>query len=120
MHLVEARNATLGESGIAPVERIFNRGPLPVGGGSSIPLATGWEPSKGYGVTWIPSMRQVIDMADLDASTWVNFTGNSGHAYHPNYTDQFDAWVEGDQFPWRFTREAVVAAGTNSLTLTPR
>jgi penicillin amidase len=120
MHLVEARNATLGKSGIAPIERIFNRGPLPVGGGSSIPLATGWQPGKGYGVTWIPSMRQVIDMSDLDASTWVNFTGNSGHAFHPNYVDQFDAWVDGGQFPWPFTRAAVQTAGTDSLTLTPQ
>ncbi len=120
LHLVEARNATLGESGIGVVERIFNRGPLPVGGGSSIPLATGWEPSEGYGVTWIPSMRQVVDLADLDRSTWVNFTGNSGHAYHPNYVDQFDAWVEGEQFAWPFTRSAVRDAASDTLTLTPQ
>ena len=31
-HTVSAVNQTLGKSGIAPIERIFNRGPLPVGG----------------------------------------------------------------------------------------
>ena len=119
LHLVEARNATLGESGVAPIEAIFNRGPLPVGGGGSIPLATGWLPTQGYEVTWIPSMRQVVDWSDLDRSTWVNFTGNSGHAYNADYVDQFDAWAQGETYPWSFTRDAVVANATNTLTLQP-
>ena len=117
---VEARNATLGDSGIGVVESLFNRGPLPVAGGSSVPLANGWDPVVGYDVSWIPSMRQVVDLADLDASTWVNFTGNSGHAYNPNYIDQFDSWAVGDQYPWPFTPDAVRNAGQDTLVLSPR
>ena len=116
---MSAVNQTLGKSGIGPIERIFNRGPLPVGGGGSIPLANGWTPSEGFEVTWIPSMRQVVDWSDLDASTWVNFTGNSGHAYNANYVDQFDAWAAGQQFGWPFTRQAVEASAANTLTLQP-
>ncbi len=32
VHAVEIRNATLGESGIGPIGRIFNRGPVGVQG----------------------------------------------------------------------------------------
>ena len=120
LHQVEARNASLGESGIEIIERVFNRGPLPVGGGSSIPLANGWNPVDGYEVSWIPSMRQVVDLGDFDRSSWVNFTGNSGHTYNENYVDQFDAWAQGGQYPWPFSREAVVSSGTNTLILSPR
>lgn len=119
MHTVSAVNQTLGTSGIGFVEAIFNRGPLPVGGGGSIPLATGWTPHEGYQVDWIPSMRQVIDLANPDSSTWINFTGNSGHAYNANYVDQFDTWATGGTYPWRFSPGAVRDAGTNTLTLRP-
>ena len=67
----------------------------------------------------MPSMRQVVDLSDFDASTWVNLTGASGHAYNPHYADQIDAWVNGDQYPWAFSRAAVDAAASDVLTLVP-
>jgi penicillin amidase len=119
LHTLTVENQTLGQSDINAVRAIFNRGPIQTGGGGSIPLATGWQPSQGYEVTWLPSMRQVVDMANLDASTWVNLTGNSGHAFNPNYVDQLDAWATGEQYPWPFGRTAVLQAGVETLTLTP-
>ena len=44
-------------------------------GGSSIVNANGWNASEGYEVDWAPSMRMVVDLADLDESTWINLTG---------------------------------------------
>ena len=41
--------------------------------------ANGWNASEGYEVDWAPSMRMVVDLSDLDASTWINQTGVSGH-----------------------------------------
>ncbi len=117
LHTLEVTNQTLGKSGIGPIEAIFNRGPVQTGGGGSIPLATGWQPTEGYEVTSVPSMRQVVDMADLDASTWVNLTGNSGHAFNPNYVDQLDAWVTGEQFDWSFSRAAVDEEADRTLVL---
>ena len=119
LHTLLLRNQTLGDSGIGPIEAIFNRGPVETGGGSSIVNATGWTPIDGYEVDWVPSMRQVVDLSDFDASTWVNLTGASGHAYNPHYTDQIDAWVAGDQFPWAFSRDAVDAGAADVLTLVP-
>ena len=70
-------------------------------------------------MTWVPSMRQVVDLGDLDRSTWVNLTGNSGHAYHKNYGDQIPAWIDGEQYPWPFSQRAVLEAASDSLTLVP-
>ena len=119
LHTLLLRNQTLGDSGIAPIEMLFNRGPIDVAGGSGIVLATGWTPAEGFEVDWVPSMRQVIDLADFNASTWVNLTGNSGHAFNPNYEDQVTAWQTGQQFPWAWTDAAIQQAEEATLTLTP-
>ena len=119
LHTLELTNQTLGNSGVAPVEWLFNRGPYRVGGGESIVQATGWTPADGYEVTWVPSMRQVIDMADLDNSTWANLTGASGHAFDATYRDQTEAWATGQQYPWAFSRQAVEASGRDTLVLQP-
>lgn len=119
LHTLTLTNQTLGTSGIAPVERIFNRGPVELAGGEGTVDATSWTPADGYTVDWVPSMRQVIDLSDFDASTWVNLSGASGHAFNANYEDQTSAWATGQQFPWAFTRGAVDAAATNTLTLVP-
>lgn len=120
LHTLLLQNQTLGASGIAPIEMLFNRGPVETSGGESTVNATGWTPVDGFHVTWVPSMRQVIDLSNFDNSSWINLTGASGHAYNANYSDQIDAWVTGEQFPWAYTKEAVQAAAANTLTLMPR
>ncbi|MEO8906828.1 MAG: penicillin acylase family protein, partial [Microbacteriaceae bacterium] len=119
IHQLTLTNASFGESGIAPIEWLFNRGPYPVGGGSSVVDAVGWDASVGYQVNWVPSMRQVIDLSDFDASTWINLTGESGHAFHPNYVDQTPLWQTNKTRPWPFSASAVKDATTNTLTLKP-
>ncbi|MEI8082262.1 MAG: penicillin acylase family protein [Actinomycetes bacterium] len=118
-HTLTVENPTLGTTGVKLIDSIFNRGPIVTGGGGAIPLANNWNPGGDYQVTAVPSMRQVVDLANLDASTWVNLTGNSGHTYNANYVDQLDAWNSGQQFSFAFTRSAVQQAGTNTLTLQP-
>jgi penicillin amidase len=120
LHTLLLRNQTLGDSGIGPIEALFNRGPIEVAGGEATVDATGWTPIDGYTVDWVPSMRQVIDVSDFDASTWVNLTGASGHAFSAHYADQIDSWRMGAQYPWAFTRAAVDAQAADVLTLTPR
>ncbi|CAB4978355.1 unannotated protein [freshwater metagenome] len=64
-------------------------------------------------------MRQVIDLADFDASTWVNLTGASGHAFNAHYDDQLEAWRTGTQFPWAFSRNQVELSAADTLVLVP-
>ncbi|HYO18930.1 MAG TPA: penicillin acylase family protein [Dermatophilaceae bacterium] len=120
LHQVTLEHQILGgDSVAAPIRAIFNRGPWQMPGGSAIVNANGWDASKGYQVDWAPSMRMVVNLGDLDASRWVNQTGNSGHPYDDHYVDQADAWVNNRTFPWLFSQKAVREAGGDELTLTP-
>ncbi|SFN96714.1 penicillin acylase family protein [Mycetocola miduiensis] len=119
LHTLTVRNASFGESGIAPIEMLFNRGPYELAGGSSVVNAVGWYAPEGYVVDWVPSMRQVVDLADLDSSTWINLTGASGHAFHANYIDQTPLWQRHETRAWPFTPDAVTEATRDTLTLVP-
>ena len=118
-HKLTLVNQTLGDSGIGAVNAIFNRGPYGVGGGGGLIDATAWDAKDGYEVTAVPSMRMVVDLAHLDKSRWIQLTGNSGHAFHRNYTDQTKLWLKGETMPWAFGKAAIAKATDNTLTLKP-
>lgn len=120
LHALPLTHDSFGTSGIAPIEALFNRGPFPVGGGTSVVDATGWSIGTGsFATLTVPSMRMTVDLSDLDASRWNQLTGVSGHAFHPHYIDQVAAWQEARQTPWPFTPDAVRAAAAHTLTLVP-
>ncbi|HWS57134.1 MAG TPA: penicillin acylase family protein [Actinotalea sp.] len=108
-----------GESSPAAVRWLVNEGPIDLPGGSAIVNANAWNTSLGYEVTAAPSMRMVVDLADLDGSTWINSTGVSGHPTDDRYTDQVDDWAAGRQRAWPFTEDAVRAQDPDVLTLRP-
>ena len=64
-------------------------------------------------------MRMVVNLDDLDKSTWINLTGVSGHAWSGHYGDQTDAWASGETCPWPFGRRQVENATEDTLTLRP-
>jgi penicillin G amidase len=120
MHTLTPTNQTLGTAGPGLVKWLLNGRPLPVGGGTAIVDATGYNAEKGFAVTMVPSMRMVVDVSAFDRSTWINLTGASGHAFHPNYLDQAPLWQQGRTLPWSYSRTAVLAATKHSLVLLPR
>jgi penicillin G amidase len=82
--------------------------------------ATAWDAASGtYDVVSAPSMRMVVDLSDLDSSTWVNLTGSSGHPGSSHYADQLTAWSTGLSYAWPFTSAAVDADAVDRLTLSP-
>jgi penicillin amidase len=125
LHTATFRNATLGNSGVAPIEALFNRGPFPTSGGSGIVNATSYNSNNDgagdnpYRVTSVPSQRMVIDMGNFDQMWSIHTTGASGHAFHPNYIDQADLWRAIDHliFPWSV--EAVAQSAEAHLILKP-
>ena len=122
LHTLTEKHQVLGGSTVPDiVRRIFNRGPVELGGGSSIVNANGWDVSAGnFDVNWAPSMRMVVNLANFDESTWVTQTGTSGHPYSAHYVDQLDAWAAGETFPWPFSRGAVERAREDELMLSPQ
>ncbi len=119
LHTVTFRNQSLGESGIAPIEALFNRGPYSASGGDSIVNATGWDATESYQLDSLPSMRMVVDLSNLANSVAVHTTGQSGHAYHPHYTDMIDLWRMIQYHPMLWERSQVEAAAQELLRLTP-
>jgi penicillin amidase len=119
LHRLFLKNQTLGTDGPSILQYALNRGPWELGGGEATVDATGWNAAGGYGVVWVPSMRMVVNLADLDKSKWINLTGASGHAYSAHYTDQTDKWANGELLPWSFSGKAVDKSTSDTLTLQP-
>jgi penicillin amidase len=119
LHRLTLRNQTLGNSGIGPVERIFNRGDYQLGGGPAVVDALSYDATKGYRVIEGPTMRMLVDLGNLDASRWVNQSGESGHAFDHNYADQTKLWVSNQTWPFVFSRAAVEARTEQRLQLMP-
>jgi penicillin amidase len=119
MHAATFRNQTLGQSGVGPVENLFNRGPFPTGGGEAIVNATGWSAIEGYETNWLPSMRMIVDLGDLNGSWSVHTTGQSGHAYHPHYVDMAPLWADGEYYPMLWDLDAIAEDAEEHLRLSP-
>ena len=120
LHIAKFENETLGQSGIAPIEWLFNRAaPERVGGSESLINATGWDPGSSYEVDWVPSFRMVVDLSDFSNSTSINTTGNSGHAFNHYYDNMIVSWTDGDQHPMRWDAEKIEADAAATLTLVP-
>jgi penicillin amidase len=122
MHTSSFENATVGQSGIAPIDALFNRGPFYTSGGSSIVNATGFNLANDdspYAVTSVPSMRMIVDLSDFDNMWTIHTTGQSGHALHPHYIDFADRWRHLQYNLMPFSRAAVDEAAEDVLVLTP-
>jgi penicillin amidase len=137
LHTATWREATLGESGLAPLEWYFNRGPGPAAGAAGAVNNTYWRFEQAYddpydeedvptddllrlfSVTNLPSYRLAIDMTDLDGARIVTTTGQSGNPFAAHYGDLIDEWTDGRTIPLPFTRPAVEEAEVDTLRLEP-
>ncbi len=129
LHQLTLEQVPLGDPSVnAPLRRLFNRGPYAAPGGTSIVNAFSWDASaltdpdtreKSFDVTAAPSMRMIIDLADLNQSRWVNQTGISGHPGDTHYDDQLDTWLKGEDYAWPFFADAVQAAKSDEQIFTP-
>jgi len=119
LHTAAFKNQTLGESGIVLIENLFNRGPFSVSGNEAAVNAAGWSADEGFEVDWLPSMRMIVDLGDLNDSLSVHTTGQSGHAYHTHYDDMIPLWAAGKYYPMWWEADSVKQAAESYLTLIP-
>jgi penicillin amidase len=119
LHRLFLKNQTLGTDGPGFLKYILNRGPWKLSGGEATVNASGWNAAGGYGVVWVPSMRMVVNLGDLDKSKWINLTGASGHAYSAHYVDQTSKWAKGELLDWHFSDKAVDKSTSDTLVLKP-
>jgi penicillin amidase len=136
LHTATFREATLGESGIGPLEWYFDDGPHAVPGMAGAINNTYYDftaayPDPGdpdyrpvgidhvFDMTNMPSYRMTIDMSDLDGARIVITTGQAGNPFDRHYNDQIDAWSNGRTVPLPFSAGAIAKAAVSTLTLTP-
>jgi len=119
VHTALFRNQSLGSSGIAPIEALFNRGPVEAHGTSATVNNVGYSMNNPFTVRVLPSYRQVVDLADLTRSVSVHTTGQSGHPYHRHYDDFIDLWRNVQYHPMLWARADVEAHAEAMLRLLP-
>lgn len=119
LHTATFVSDPVGQSGIADVEALVNRGPFPADGGRSLVNANSWSASNPAEVTGHPSMRMIVDMSDFDASQSVLPTGQSGHPGHPHYDDGIPLWLNGEYHPMWWSETAVTNNAADHLILQP-
>ena len=135
-HQAVFREQSLGESGIAPLEWYFNKGPVSVPGAAGAVNNQYYRPDRTYPdpldptfvpvginrlfeVTTLPSYKLLIDMSDVDGARIVQTTGQSGNPGDSHYGDLIQPWAEGATVPLYFTKQAVEGTVRKRLTLTP-
>ena len=107
--------------GVKPLDRIFNRGPYPIGGDGDTIWATGSNRVDLSERTMIgPPARFIADLSDWNNSRSILVPGQSGHPASPHYDDNIEGWLKGEYHPMFFDREQVVANAVNKLMLEPQ
>ena len=119
VHSVTLVHAPLGQSGIAPLERLFNSDTFPAPGTAFTVNAAVADVTNPFGVNFGSSQRMIVDFADLEASTWVNSTGQNGQLWNRHREDQIPKWVAVEDYPMSFGEAAVRANPEARLTLEP-
>ena len=106
----------LGE--VRGLDRIFNRGAVPMGGDANTVWQAAYVPYHGYDVnSFTASWRQIIDLADFNRSRATLPSGQSGHPGSRHYADMISQWRRGEYHPMLWDREQVEAQARGRLDL---
>lgn len=80
---------------VRPLDRLFNIGPFPYGGGSTTLMSGEYSFNEPFAVTVGASFRQIFDFARPDEWQSVLPPGQSGQVLHAHYDDQTQLWLHG-------------------------
>jgi penicillin amidase len=86
---------------VPALERTFNIGPYEVGGDQTTVNNAEYSFNRAlenfeFDNILGPSMRMIVDLADISNSYTINSTGQSGQPLNSNYEDQTRLWLFGD------------------------
>jgi penicillin amidase len=119
VHTVTFAHTPLGQSGIAPLEWVFNARPVAAGGDTFSVNESLYDMASPFAVNFGVAQRFIADLADLSRSLAVNSTGQSGHVLHRHRDDQVPLWSTGRYRAVLTDREAVLAEAESRLVLKP-
>lgn len=100
--------------------RVFNRGPIPVGGDTDTPCQMAILAEDPFMVkSWAPSWRHIMDMGDITKSVAMFAPGQSGQIGSKHYDDLIDPWVKGEYYPLLWTKGQIEQHTKGILILNP-
>ncbi len=100
--------------GVAPVQRPGDSVTVSVGGDGDFSA----DPPS-YAQNTVSSMREIIDLSNLDNSLWVTTTGESGQPFSTHYQDLVPLWNTNTYQSMDYSPTAVAKQTVSLLTLTP-
>ncbi len=104
---------------IKPLDKIFNRGPFPLGGDIDTVNMGASLPHQPETVITVPSFRQIVNLADMKASLSGHSPGQSGHPASKHYADFIKPWRKVKHHPMLFERSAIEANAEGILKMAP-
>ncbi|HLI05471.1 MAG TPA: penicillin acylase family protein [Ktedonobacteraceae bacterium] len=110
-------NHVLGS--VKPLDRVFNRGPFPVGGDIDTVNMGATYPDQPEVILTVPSFRQIVNLADPAASLSGHAPGQSGQAADRHYDDFIKPWLNVEHHPMLFERQHIEANAEGRLQLLP-
>ncbi len=120
IHTALLAHQPLGNSGIAPLIRLFNGPAVPLPGEVFTVDAMTPNHNDPYRVAFGVSQRLIVDLGDLGRSLAVNSTGQDAQLFHRHRADQTGSWSRNEYHPLLLDRAAIEKAGEETLTLEPR
>ncbi len=102
------------------LQPIFNIGPFEVSGSGTTVNNGEYHFTKPYEMTLGPSMRKIVDFADVNKALSVIPSGESGQPLHDHYSDQTPLWKNGEYHELPLGEEAVASLSKKILYLVPK
>ncbi|GGW22493.1 penicillin amidase [Arenibacter certesii] len=100
----------------------FNVGPFPIGATREVinNMAFRYNETGKYPVTSGPSTRRVIDFSDVENSTSILPTGQSGNPFSKHYKDQAKMFNKGEFRKMMMNKEEIIRTKKSLLTIKPK
>ncbi|HLX59424.1 MAG TPA: penicillin acylase family protein [Ktedonobacteraceae bacterium] len=105
---------------VKPLNKIFNRGPYPVGGDIDTVNMGSSLTSQPEVVLTVPSFRQIVNLADPKASLSLHHPGQSGHPGSKHYDDFIKPALRVEHHPMLFERAMIVENAEGTLRMMPQ
>ncbi|MBI4534792.1 MAG: penicillin acylase family protein [Ignavibacteriae bacterium] len=102
-----------------PLDKIFNIGPFPYGGGPTALVSGEYSQNDPFAVTVGASFRHIVDMARPYEARVVIPSGQSGQVFHKHYSDQTQLWLNGGYRTSHMDSAYVSRASWDRLRLEP-
>jgi len=101
------------------VDEMFTAGAFALAGDSTTVSPGHFVWTEGYAAGWGATWRQVIDLADIDASVGVSTHGQSSNPASPHWNDQLELRRADEYHPLPISRGAVDAVAEHTLWCLP-